>query len=454
MKKLLVVLLALGLIVAFSMTASAADVKFSGQYYVTGQYENNRSFSNADNIATSTADIWQRARVNMAFKVAEGLSFTTQFDALEKMWGNFSQTTSTYFDRSNSRVNTAGIAIQESIEFEQAYVTFDTAVGRFQIGYQDAEQWGTGFANYPNTRPRAMFTMPLGPVFLTAVFEKYAETTNAVAGGLAGAGLKDADGEKYMLNAVYKGKALEAGLLYVYEYSAYTRPLTANGGKAKVSSLSPYMKATFGPVYVEGEVAYAFGNYQEYDVAPAAGDMKATGWGAYLLAKMNLGPAYVGASFGLSTGDDPSTADKYEAGPKSSTQWSPGLLFGDANYRTWIGGSNPGGVNNGASFDSLNKRNIVAYNVFAGFNPTPKLNIDAQIWLLKAETDQLTATTKTVSKSYGTEFDVTATYKIYDNLSYMVGAGYLWTGDYFKGPNQANTVGNNYLLLNKLELTF
>ena len=40
-----------------------------------------------------------------------------------------------------------------------------------------------------------------------------------------------------------------------------------------------------------------------------------------------------------------------------------------------------------------------------------------------------------VSNKLGTEFDVTATYKIYDNLSYMVGAGYLWTGDYFKGAN-------------------
>ena len=36
MKKFLVVLLSLGLIVAFGATASAADVKFSGSYYVVG----------------------------------------------------------------------------------------------------------------------------------------------------------------------------------------------------------------------------------------------------------------------------------------------------------------------------------------------------------------------------------------------------------------------------------
>ena len=54
----------------------------------------------------------------------------------------------------------------------------------------------------------------------------------------------------------------------------------------------------------------------------------------------------------------------------------------------------------------------------------------------------------------GIEFDVTAKYQIYDNLTYMVGAGYLWTGDYFKGALDTNKVGNDYLLMNKLTLSF
>ncbi len=44
MKKLLVVLLSLGLIVAFSTAASAADVKFGGSYYLVGAYESNPSY--------------------------------------------------------------------------------------------------------------------------------------------------------------------------------------------------------------------------------------------------------------------------------------------------------------------------------------------------------------------------------------------------------------------------
>ena len=44
--------------------------------------------------------------------------------------------------------------------------------------------------------------------------------------------------------------------------------------------------------------------------------------------------------------------------------------------------------------------------------------------------------------TYGTEVDLTGTYKITNNLSYMLGFGYLFTGDYFKG-----TSGNTKLIM-------
>ena len=471
MKKFLVVLLSLGLIVAFGATASALDVKFSGQYYVAGQYESNRSLNSTDR-GTALADIWQRARVQTTFVIAEGLSFTTRFDALEKMWGGIGMSTTSQFDRSNSRsqvtstVTQSSPAAQENFEMEQAYVNFKTGVGTFQVGYQDAEVWGTGFGDTPNSRPRIVFYNNIGPVTITGVFEKGYDSVNAsTATNIA---TVDGDVDKYMLNGVYRGKGLEVGLLYVYANAGYYRTTALAGAAAadgtattfriNQHTLSPYMKGTFGPVYVEGELIYFFGNAREYDVAPAAGNRVATGWGGYALAKVNVGPAYFGASIGYSTGDDPDTLDKDESGPKSSTNWNPGILFGDGNYRTWIGASNLGMSNNGTNFDASAKQNLLAYNLFAGFNPTPKLNLDAQLWILQADVDKywdaFGVRRVAVSKNYGVEFDVTATYKIYDNLSYMVGAGYFWTGDYFKGTSATNTVSNDYVLLNKLTLTF
>jgi hypothetical protein len=58
------------------------------------------------------------------------------------------------------------------------------------------------------------------------------------------------------------------------------------------------------------------------------------------------------------------------------------------------------------------------------------------------------------SDKYGTELDITGSYKIYDNLTYMVGFGYLWVGDYFKGYDVNAKTRDNYLLTHRLTLNF
>jgi hypothetical protein len=50
--------------------------------------------------------------------------------------------------------------------------------------------------------------------------------------------------------------------------------------------------------------------------------------------------------------------------------------------------------------------------------------------------------------------DLTATYKITNNLSYMLGGGYLFTGKYYKGASDANELNDDFLVINKLTLTF
>ena len=156
MKKLLVVLLALGLIAAFGMTASAADVKFAGQYYVVGVYEDNRPCRTR--MTAIPGLLLTRTRVQTVFQIAEGLSFTTRFDAFEKQWGSVNRSSSNTEDKSNSgKVNSVNLTLQENIEMEHGYVTFKTAIGQFDIGYQAADEWGTVFADTPGSRPRSKY---------------------------------------------------------------------------------------------------------------------------------------------------------------------------------------------------------------------------------------------------------------------------------------------------------
>ncbi len=90
----------------------------------------------------------------------------------------------------------------------------------------------------------------------------------------------------------------------------------------------------------------------------------------------------------------------------------------------------------------------------AGVRPIDKLDIMASISYAMADSKTLPAAPDAVSNVYGTEIDLIGTYKITNNLTYMLGVGYLFTGEYFKGFDSTSEVRDNYILINKLTLTF
>jgi hypothetical protein len=287
----------------------------------------------------------------------------------------------------------------------------------------------------------------------------------------------NADNDTYAISATYNGKGLEAGLLYKYYVLntlvnngavAGTNVDRPHGFSAIRNLISPYVKATFGPVYIEGEAQYWFGKAYQYE-APVVGvsDVDLEAYGLYLKAKTTLGPAYFGALFSYASGDDFSDKTKNKTNPGGAgTNFAPALILMNDALRAWTmrdscASSSTNFVGNGvagaamsANAPTSNKYNNYIYSVFGGFDPTPKLNVEANLIYATVDSKALSATTEAVSDKLGTEFDIKATYKIYDNLTYMVGAGYLWTGDYFKGTNSNNEVGNNYLLMNQLTLSF
>ena len=86
-----------------------------------------------------------------------------------------------------------------------------------------------------------------------------------------------------------------------------------------------------------------------------------------------------------------------------------------------------------------------------GVRPVAKLDINASVSYATADKKP----TNVGNAAYGWEVDVTGTYKLTNNLSYMLGAGYLWTGNYYKGITVTdNELNDNYMLINKLTLTF
>lgn len=444
MKKFLVVLLSLGLIVAFGATASAVDVKVSGSYQVEGAYESNMFQAGSGEV--SGAAVWQRVRLQPVFQIAEGLEFTVRIDALEKQWGNSVWKTGVVDNSNSRRQNGTNQKLQENIEFERSYVTFKTAAGVFDVGYQVVGRFGTGFNDWENSGPRVKFTTKVGPVALLAIWDKIYEA-DALRTGVTS--YADADNDAYNLAAIYSAKGIEAGMLYRYTATNSSRlPAGPASNKSKTHLFNPYMKATFGPVYMEAEVAYVGGKVAAFD--SGVGDVDADGLGGYILAKGNIGPATIGASAIYIRGDEGTDPTKKKSGLLNSKMVNPALIMMGDDYLTDIF---PGGNAYDAGHFASPKNTpagVQMYSVFGGFKPTPKLTLESAVTYGKFDKTP----TGFSSKKMGTELDVTATYKIYDNLSYMVGAGYLWSGDAFKKTVPTAEVGNDYMLMNRLALSF
>jgi len=425
MKRFLVVLLALGLIVAFSAPAAATDVKFSGSYYVAGWYQDNQSLQ--ENAGASNAFYSQRLRVQTVFQVAEGLSLTTRFDAMERVWGQ------------EGLDGVAGTS-EKNIQWERAFMSFNALAGTFNVGYQSVGAFGTVFADGESSGPRLLYSFADGPFTLILLADKGTEAD-------IGTTAADKDYDDYAVIPLYKWDSGETGILILYlndatSSAASDDAVSGLGYKSKFWWLDPYFKTTIGPVYLEGELVYQFGKKYQYETAGSS-DVSYKGLSYYLMANVNLGQFYVGGQIAYVSGDDPSTLDKDEAGA-SGQDYNPCLLLFMEDALNKFAGDL--GTNSTTS-DTMS--NAMLYQGFAGFKPLAKLDVKASLTYAKADEKGTN-----VSDDYGTEFDVTATYKIYDNLSYMVGFGYLWTGDYYKGTSAGNKVDDNYMVMNKLTLTF
>ena len=151
-KRFWLVLLSLGLIVAFSTSAMAVDVKVSGEYYAAGMYLDRTTLHDGYTVGESdqasgpsTAFYFQRLRVRTDFIVSPGLTFISRFDAMERAWGANRSSPNNVYDTLDYSAGTR--AENENIAFDLAYVMYVSPIGVFLAGYQIDGAWGTVFGD-------------------------------------------------------------------------------------------------------------------------------------------------------------------------------------------------------------------------------------------------------------------------------------------------------------------
>ena len=437
MKRKLLVLLALGLVMAFSTSALAADVKFSGSFYAAGMYQDQTVFIKDTPGYPSTAFYYQRLRVFAEVVVSPGLSLITRFDAMERAWGaprsNAMDFTALIgdFDSAGSR------AENENIAFDWAYIRYASPIGVFTVGYQDDLAWGTKFADYSRPAGKIAWAYTTGGLTLMADVAKILELNSTAK---IQTPWTDTDIDKYSVAAKYTWKSGEAGMKVFYLRNAATRGIA--DFRSEIYGVIPYAIAKFGPITVEAEVDYYWGNLAHGDTFGYK--LKMDSLGIYVDALADLGMFYAGGTFAYLSGDknlDDDDKINFMAGGKD---WQPMLILFNYDRTYWAG-----------TIDAPIPDFGIMYNAWfgqvrGGVRPIPALDLGISLSYAQADKKLFPE----MKKDYGWELDVTANYKITNNLSYMLGVGYLWTGKYFRGDETDLNMQDNYLVINKLTLTF
>ena len=442
--------------------AAAVDVKFSGQWLFEGWYEQNRNLVDVGGTGTSSKNSLGFADssflLTTKFQVADGLSLTTRARILDKIWGDKMGSTfqvsanGTSPDTQNRPYDT-NRWMRENIEFERVYVTFKALKGQFDVGTQVTSMLGPDFGNTDESRPIIKYTYRTGPWNFYVLWQKETESevrnsTGSSNSPASYSNMSDIDYDQWKYYVGYTAPTWDAGFGGTY-YRDKSHRGDASPYTAVYHKLNPFARGTFGSFYVEAEVILMIGESKDYDPAASVISQDRRGWSWYGMARYNLGPVYFGGQYAYVQGDDPGTTERSETGYASGREYKPCLILLNSDRDKYLGALGNGTAlqNN---YSNKGSSNFSLYQGFVGYRPLPKLNLAASYTYMTLDKKPAGY----LDDKVGNELDLSATYKLYDNLEYMVGFGYLWAGDAWKGTSASMVVGNDWLLMHRLTLNF
>ena len=396
MKKLLMGLLAAGLVVAMTVPAMAFDSEF-GVYWRTRAYMQ-ENFTGSDTEAKDLQQVDTRTRIFYTAVFSEDFKFVNAFE-FNNTWG----------DTVGGDIGTDGTGI---FRIKHSYANFNLGPVNFLIGLQPRVLhrgfvFSDDFAGAAITFKGEGFQIPF-------IWMK------AYEGG-TGKDKNDLDVDYYALKPEFTfGSAkITPALTYIYSKNASAwAPLSGN------KEVKVWLAGVDADVKLGAGSFWFTGIYEGGDVELVAPAGKTVDVSAYLLAlggAFNMGPADIHGQIFYATGDDTKTAD-YEQFfiPKGqSYYWAEIMGFGI--------------FDNQASSNSCADQigNIMAANIGVGFKVSDKLKLTADLWYAALAEDNAKG-----DDDLGTEIDLVLTYSLMKNLNLDVVAAYLFAGDAtYKGAN-------------------
>jgi hypothetical protein len=362
------------------------------------------------------------------------------------------------------------LAEDQNIAFDVVYIDYTSTIGRFKVGYMPDYYFGTVFADNASAiyNGQIQYSLPVGPFTVLAGYAKVVDNSWSAVSINSWNGLNrlnatrtDRDWDSYRLGGIYNFKGGETGILFRWDRDATNRGKAADGdfGDSYLSNvyvIDPYVKAKIGPVALQAELLYYFGDAAKYEgYVTGETNVSISALSVFLDATANFGMFNFGGSFAYLSGDDPSTPDKLEGYlgiNDGGLDWNPCLImFNNETISYWQGGI----AGHDDKWVNYRMNNAWFFQGRIGIQPTPQFDAVLSISYALADKKALWGY-PTTGGTYGTEVDLTGTYKITNNLSYMLGFGYLFTGDFFKGydTGSVNKVCDDFIVINKLTLSF
>ena len=407
MKKLFMVLLAVGLVFALTLPAAAFDSEFGG-YFRTRAYTQ-KDFSGYDSGSQDLTRTDMRTRLFYTAVFSEDFKFVNKFE-FNSIFGD---------------VNTGGeisssTANRNIFRIKNSYAYFNLGAFNFMAGIQP-RILNRGFLVDTDFAGLAVTYMAPGINFPFIWMKAYE--------GGQGDDYNDFDVDYYALKPTFTfgNGSVTPTLTYMYSKDASKWSITPGNKEVKVwfAGLDADVKFGGGSVWFTG--IYEGGTFEKirsgYTTLTDSVDVQ-----AYLLAlggKVDLGSADIHAQVFYATGDDTATADKFEkfAVPRGQMYyWSEIMGYGI--------------FDNQASANSCKDQigNIMAANIGVGVKATDSLNIKADLWHAK-----LAESNAAGDDVLGTEIDLVLTYSLMKNLNLDLVGAYLFAGDAtYSGANDAN----------------
>lgn len=226
--------------------------------------------------------------------------------------------------------------------------------------------------------------------------------------------------------------------------------------EAKVYLLAPYFDGKFGPLGLTTELDYIFGE-TEYDKDNSTRDVEGYAW--FGEVRYDLADFTVQAGYAITSGD----ADYEDDEIGNMGYVAPGADWAKAFILTsdehGMNSTLGGGLGNlvGDGFGTAYTACLDGYQMmYAGVDYTcfdDTLTLGALIASSKADD-----TPSGIDDDHGIEYDLTLSWKIWDNLVYSGVAAYLQAGDYWseraKSEGRPADGEDTYALYHKLELFF